>query len=200
MKGFLYIVFIGFVLGVFFLISYLIPSDPLLDSAREADRLMNNSRLYAKEHAYRRSLSHLDMAVRAIKEIEQKLDKEDHEIIEVALKDLKKVSNEIKMRKPVDSDMHHAFAKALNALTYAELKVTEHFVETDQYHEAKVAMKYGMIHIQNALKFVGSEDKEYEMHIYNEMDSLMKDESKDKKAILQELERMESELNDFVTH
>ena len=198
MKALLYILFIGLFFGILYCISYLFPPDPLVHSALEADRLLGNSRLYAKEHAYHRSLSHLDMAIKAIEDIEQNLDVESQGTIELALVDLKKVSREIKMSKPMDENMNHAFAKALNALTFAELKVTEHFVESGQYDEARVAMKYGMIHIQNALKFVGDEDKDYELHIYSEIDSLVRSKTKDKKAILKELEQMESELNSLV--
>lgn len=198
MQVFKYLLFICACGGLFYGISHLFPTDPLLDSALEADRLMNNSRLYAKEHAYQRSLSHLDMAIKAIEDIEQNLDAESQGVIELALDDLKKVSEEIKLHQPVDEEMNQAFAKALNALTFAELKITEHFIETDQFHEARVAMRYGMIHIQNALRFVSSEDVDYELHIYSEIDSLVRDKNMDKKAILKELEKMESELNHLV--
>lgn len=200
MQAFKYILFIGAIICAMILLSFVIPTNPLIDSALEADRLINNSRIYAKEHAYRRSLSHLENAIRAMEDIQQNLNADEQETIEVALQDLRKVSNEIKMKKPLDMDMHLAFAKALNALTYAELKVTEHLIESDQYNEAKATMKYGKIHIEHALNFINSKDKEYELHLYQEIDSLLRDKSKNKETILKELGQMEAELNTFVTH
>jgi hypothetical protein len=199
MKAFQYLFFIASCFGILYTIGQISSANNPVESALETDRLISNSRLYAKEHAYRRSLAHLDMAIRSIEDIEQKLDDSSKAVIDIALKDLKKVSNEIIMKKPVDEDMNNAFAKALNALTFAEIKITEHFVESDQHHEARVALKYGMIHIQNALKFIDNEHRGYELQIYRQIDSIIKRKDLDKKIIISELERMSQELNDLVT-
>lgn len=182
----------------FGLLNKLTPSHELTDGASEAELLISNSRLYAKEHAYSRSLHQLDLAIETIVEIEQNLDKESRENIDKAVSELRKVYTEIEDHKLVNTDMNNAFTKTMNALTYAELKITEHFIETEDFHAARAALKAGMIHMENALKFADKGHKSYELQIYTEIDSLLQHSLLSKVEIVAELEKMLEELNTLV--
>lgn len=198
MKSFLYIIFTGLVFLVFGLVIKLSPSNEISESAGEAELLIANSRLYAQEHAYDRSLQQLEMAIETIESIEQDLDEESVKNIDKALVALKKVYEEIKSHDLNNDDMNRAFTKTMNALTFAELKITEHLLETDDFHEAKAVLKSGMIHIKNALKFVDKGHKSYELHIYAEIDSLLSHPELSKAQVAHELEKMLKELNTLV--
>ncbi|MFY0599796.1 MAG: hypothetical protein JXR03_08985 [Cyclobacteriaceae bacterium] len=198
MKLIYYLLFLTVLIGIFKVATVLFPTNAISNAAGEADLLIGNSRLYAKEHAYERSLHQLELAIETITEIEQELDAESQKTIDRALEELHTVQKEIEEHKLDNTDMNHAFTKTMNALTYAELKITEHFIETDDFHDAHAALKSGMIHIKNALKFADSGHKAYERHIYAEIDSLLQHPELGKKEIVNELEKMLAELDQLV--
>lgn len=198
MKAFYYILFVAVTIAAINFSSKLMPSNTISEAAEDVDLLIANSRLYAKEHAYKRSLHQLDLAIKTIQEIEQDLDEDSQKTIDKAVRELEFVHQEISKHQLKNTDMNHAYTKTMNALTYAELKITEHFIETDDYHEAMAALKSGMIHIENALKFVDGGHKEYELHIYAEIDSLLEHPELGKEEIVKELEKMLGELNTLV--
>lgn len=198
MKLFLYFLFIILVLGSFELIRILVPSNKVTEASAEADLFISNSRLYAKEHAYGRSLSHLEMAIKSINDIEHELDPDARKTVDKAINELNVIYEEIKEHKLNNTDMNHAFTKTMNALTYAELKITENLIESDDYHKAMVALKSGMIHIENALKFADKGHLAYELTIYSQLDSLINHDDLSKKEIVAELDKMLSELNDLI--
>jgi hypothetical protein len=70
-------------------------------------------------------------------------------------------------------DLNISYSEALNALTEIELKVTKALIETDHGTEAMVALRYGMMHLKNTLKYTQGAKKDYEIHIYEEIDSLL---------------------------
>ncbi|WP_258103521.1 hypothetical protein [Marinoscillum sp. MHG1-6] len=198
MKFFQYLSLTIAFFGCLYAISFFMPHHSVIEAAEDAETLIGNSSTYAREHAYNRSLHHLELAINAIKDIEQYLDSTDQRTIDKAIADLEKVHLEMKGDSLIEKDMNHAFTKAMNALTYAELKVSEHFFATDEYHEAMVALKYGLVHIQNALRFVDRGHMAYELHIYQEIDSLIEHSDLPKHLILEELDKMVSELSVMV--
>ncbi len=170
----------------------------LTEQAVQPDLLLDYSKYYLKEHAYDRSLEQLDEAIRSIRKIEADLDAESTRILEVSIKELEKVRMEMEMDSLVKEDLDEAFSKALNALTLAELKVSEVLIKQDHPRDALIAMKYGMYHIKNALKYSEGSKKEYEIHIYEEMDSLLDNRSLTEEEMIARLERMISELDTLV--
>ena len=167
----------------------------LTHEAVDPDILLSNSKAYIEEHARERSLFHLDQAIQSIKEIEQDMDEESKKRVDESIRELEIVFNEIRDDNFEMKDLNNACIKALNALTYAEIKVSEHFIESDQLDKAKLAMKYGMLHVKNALMFSEGTKKEYEVTIYAEMDSSIENKHMSKKEIIALMERMLVELD-----
>ena len=133
---------------------------PLLTlEAVKPDLLLDNTKYYLKEHAYERSMSQLDYAIKSIRNIEADLEDESRTIIEASIIDLERVREEMEMDSLVTEDLNRAFSNALSALTLAELKVSEVLIKEDHPMDAIVAMKYGMLHIKNALKIRARKDK-----------------------------------------
>ena len=170
----------------------------LTGEAVKPDLLLNNSKKYLKDHAYDRSLAQLDQAIEAIRNIEADLDAESTRILEVSIDELEKVKLEMEMDSLVKEDMDEAFSKALNALTLAELKISEVLIQQDHPRDALIALKYGMYHVKNALKYSEGSKKEYEIHIYEELDSLLENRHLSEEELISRLERMIAELDTLV--
>ncbi|MEQ8474395.1 MAG: hypothetical protein RIC35_24575 [Marinoscillum sp.] len=158
--------------------------------AVEPDILLSNSKNYFEEHAYHRSMGHLKSAITAIRQIEQGIDDESKEKVDAAVDELEEIYNEMSHETFNIKHLNEASIKALNALTYAELKVTEHFVDSHELDKAKVALNYGMLHVKNALMFSEGENKDYETEIYIEIDSLLRSGEISNKDVLIKLENM----------
>ncbi|MEQ9305361.1 MAG: hypothetical protein RJQ14_15735 [Marinoscillum sp.] len=160
----------------------------------EPDILLSNSKQYFEEHAYMRSLEHLKSAIDAIEVIEESIDEESREKVDKSVQQLKVIYEEMSHDSFDISQLNEASVKALNALTYAELKVSEHFVESHMTEKAKVALHYGMLHVKNALKFSEGSKKEYELEIYHELDSLIQSGKLTNKEVLVKIENMITDL------
>ena len=139
---------------------------PLTGQAVDPDLLLSNSRTYVKEHAYGRSLENLDLAIASIRNIEGDLDEESTELLEEAVADLELIKLELQGDSLSMEDLNISYSEALNALTEIEVKVTRALMETDHGTEAMVALKYGMMHLKNTLKYTQGAKKDYEIHIY----------------------------------
>lgn len=200
-KGAIYFVIMVVVFGAFALYSKVLDdSKPALltEQAVEPDLLLDNSKFYLKEHAYERSLDQLDGAIKAIREIELDLDEESKRILEFSIAELELVKKEMEMDSLVTADLNEAFSDALNALTIAELKVSEILLKQNHPKDALVALKYGMYHVKHALKYSQGEKKEYEIHIYQEIDELLENNSLSEEEMIEKLEAMIHELDVLV--
>ncbi|MFY0606638.1 MAG: hypothetical protein JXR10_07980 [Cyclobacteriaceae bacterium] len=195
-----YFLFLFLVIGTMQLVkvvTHSISPSTLSEAAVQPDLLLSNSKQYFKEHAKSRGLFQLEKAIDAIIEIEQDLDDESREKVEEAVSNLRELVEEMKHHNFDIDDLNSAFDRTLNALTYAELKVTEHFLETHQSTKAMLALKYGMVHIKNSLMYSTGKKKEYEINIYDEMDSLLESGQLDNKEIIQKLELMIEDLDNL---
>lgn len=200
-KGALYFIIMVLVFGSFAVYTKILDkSKPALltEQAVEPDLLLDNSKFYLKEHAYERSLDQLDGAIKAIREIELDLDEESRRILEFSISELELVRTEMEMDSLVTEDLNEAFSDALNALTIAELKVSEILLKQNHPKDALVALKYGMYHVKHALKYSQGEKKEYEIHIYQEIDELLEDNSLSEEEMIEKLEAMIHELDILV--
>lgn len=146
---------------------------PLTGHAVDPDLLLSNSRTYVKEHAYGRSMENLDLAIKSIRDIEGDLDEESTRLLEEAVSDLELIKIELEGDSLNLEDLNVSYSEALNALTEVEIKVTKALLETDHGREAMVALRYGMMHLKNTLKYTQGAKKNYEIHIYEEIDSLL---------------------------
>jgi hypothetical protein len=194
-KSLLYLSTAILLMGGIYLFSYLNTESkiaPLSSKAIIPDLLLNNTSVYYQEHAINRSM------VKAIKNIAIDLDPESKRILDLSIIDLIEVRKEI-ANDSVDSEhFDDAFSKVLNALTLAELRVSEALLETNHGKEARVALKYGMYHLSNTLKFTTGKKKDYEIHLYNELDSLLENGKLSHDEMIVRLEKMISELDSLI--
>lgn len=195
-----YIFFLLFVFAILYLSGrYIHVTKPavLTEDAVKPDMLLLNSKIYFQEDAHKRSISHLRNAIDAIRDLEQELDEESKAKVDHSLDQLEAIYEEMSHEEFNIKHLNEASVKALNALTYAELKLTEHYVDSDELDNARVALKHGMLHVKNALKFAEGLKKEYEIHIYHEMDSLIANDQLSDREILRKLERMIEDLDNL---
>jgi len=199
-KSLNYIIALIAVFGVMYGIQYLLPDKPkpLSDDAINPDIHFRNSRAYVKDHAYDRSIMHLNDAIKAMREIEADLDKESQELLEEAIVDLVVIRKELEGDSLDIDDMNTVYSEALNALTEAEVKVTKALLENDQAKDAKLALKYGMLHLKNTLKYTQGEKKDYEIHIYEEIDSLLENEHLSHDEMMKKLDHIIYELDSLL--
>lgn len=198
MKFFQNILFLGFVLSCFYiygLIDHSRHAVTVSDDAIRPDLLLENTRLYTREHAKERSLKQLYKAIQAMRNIEDDVDDQGKEAIEVAINDLIGIYEEIQSGQVVEADLRSAFTKAFNALTYAELKVSEVLINTDMKSDAIIALGYGKVHIKNALKFADKEKFEDELRIYTELDSMISSPDMTKEETIRHLNKVLAELD-----
>ncbi|MGB3464576.1 MAG: hypothetical protein WBA74_04870, partial [Cyclobacteriaceae bacterium] len=195
-KGWIYLLLaLIIVLGIVFLPKLLNNQDHL-----KPDFYLDNSKVYLlREYDYERSHEQLKKAITAMRNLENDLDEESKAILETSIRQLEIVLEEIETEDLVKSDMNIAYAKALDALTYAEIKVSEHLLEENAGKEAIIALKYGMVHLRNAIKYSDSEELvKFEMHIYEELDSLIESNTIDHDQLKAKLDQLLEELDYIV--
>ncbi len=170
----------------------------LTDAITRPDILLSNSKQYVKKHSYDRSLVQLNEAIEALRNIEIDVDSLSRAKIDESIIDLEKVVLEFENKNFRIEDMNDAFAKALNALTIAELRITETLLKEEHTVDARIALKYGMYHLKNAIKYTEGKKKIYEGHIYDEIDSLLHSGSMDKEEMINKIEFMIAELDQLI--
>lgn len=195
-KGILYLIIaVVLVVGMITIPKFYKSLDPL-----KTDFYLDNSKVYLlREYDYERSHAQLVKAIESMRELEEELDEQGKFIIETSIKDLDKISEEIENKELSKADLNAAYAKALDALTYAEIKISEHLLEENSSKDAIIALKYGMVHLRNALKYSDSEElKNFEMHIYEELDSLIDNKSLSHDEMKKKLDHLLEELDYIV--
>lgn len=200
-NGIGYILFLGLMVGLLYFITeynYLGKHATVTKEAMEPDELLDNTKFFVEDHAYKRGLGQLEEAIRAMRKIEDELDEESKEILENSIADLQVVYNEILTDSLVMDDLNNSFSKALNALTLAELRISEFFLDSHHSRQATIALKYGMYHLTNALKYTNGAKKDYEIHIYQEIDSLLAHDELSYHEKKEKIEFMIKELGELV--
>mgnify|MGYP001791945953 CR=1 FL=1 len=195
-KGILYLIIVVIlVVGLITIPKFYKSLDPL-----KTDFYLDNSKVYLlREYDYERSHAQLTKAIESMRELEKELDEQGKFIIETSIKDLDKISEEFENKELSKADLNAAYAKALDALTYAEIKISEHLLEENSSKDAIIALKYGMVHLRNALKYSDSEElKNFEMHIYEELDSLIDNKSLSHDEMKKKLDHLLEELDYIV--
>lgn len=195
-----YFTFLALVIGTMYAISVFTHNNTpstLSRAAIEPDLLLSTSRTYFMEHAKSRSVTQLRRAIASIIDIEQDLDQDSRAKVNEAVKKLRGIVKDMSQNDFDVDQLNDASIRALNALSYAELKVMEHYVDSHELDKAQLALKYGMMHIKNAMVYSSGKKKEYEIHIYDEMDSLMENGELSNKEIIQKLESMIEDLDNL---
>lgn len=176
-------------------IHHLVPTT-LTSEVVEPDILLSNTKRYFEDDAHERSMNHLIHAIEAIEKIEQEIDDDSKLKVDKAVVELKKIYAEMSHDTFNITKLNEASVKALNALTYAELKVSEHYAESHELNKARVALGYGMLHIKNALLFAEGYKKEYEVKLYAEIDSIVENKHLSDEELIEKLEHMITELDE----
>ncbi len=193
--------FLVFLIGMLFAFSWYDKTyNPIVlrEEAINPDIYMGNAKVYVKDHAQKRSIEQLELAIEAMEDILPEVDEENQVAIGNSIKDIEHVMDEMRGDSLVIEDLNKAFFKALNILTIAELRVSESYVEKDMTTEAQVALKYGMFHLKNALEFSRGNKKEFDGHLYDEIDELMNEDHVDHDELLARLEEMIAEIDAMV--
>ena len=121
-------------------------------------------------------LEHLIKAINDIRTIEEELDPESAALLEESIADLEIVKRELEHDSLVIEDVNISYSEALNALTEAEIKMTQALLRSDHRDDAMVALKYGMVHLKNTLTFTQGEKKASEIRIHDEINDILNDE------------------------
>lgn len=149
--------------------------NPTLSSqAVSPDLHLQNIKKYMKEHDQARSILHLDKAIAAIKVIETDVDIHSGEVLENAVHELEEVRPILLGEEADMGEVSTAISRTLAALSFAELRVSESYAETNKLKVANKALRYAKIHLKNAMIFSDGLLRDRELHIYQEMDSLLK--------------------------
>ena len=137
-------------------------------------------------------------AIKAIRRIERDLDLASQQMLEESISDLEIVRDELEHDSLVIHDINISYSEALNALTEAEVNVTKALLKTDHRHDAMVALKYGMMHIKNTLRFTEGEKKEHEIQIHDEINEILEDPSLTDDEIVLRLDGIIVELDELL--
>ncbi|MFT6866456.1 MAG: HEPN domain-containing protein [Cyclobacteriaceae bacterium] len=171
----------------------------LNDANLNADMFLKNARLFAKEGAYDRSLFHLQSAVKSLKNLELDVDVESSEYVETAIEQLEDIERELLTDSLKSDDMNAAFSNTMNIISLAELRVSEKYADSNNHDMAIVALKYARLHIKNALDYPNLPNRKLEMHIYYELDSLIKSPEISPVEIDLKIDHMIQELDQLVS-
>ncbi len=168
---------------------------PLTEEAIDPDLHFGNSRTYFKEKDFGRGIDHLIRAIKDIHNIERDLDSASNVLLEESIVDLEVVLRELEHDSLVVEDLNISYSEALNALTEAEVKVTKALLESDHRHDAMVALKFGMTHLKNTLKYTEGAKKAKEIEIYTELDEVLENEDMSDEEIMKRLDHIIAELD-----
>ncbi|MCP4457963.1 MAG: hypothetical protein GY816_08065 [Cytophagales bacterium] len=168
---------------------------PLTEQATDPDLHFGNSRTYFKEKDFGRGMEHLIKAIKDIHNIERDLDPASNALLEESIKDLEIVQRELQHDSLVVEDINISYSEALNALTEAEVKVTKALLKSNHKHDAMIALKYGMTHLKNTLKYTEGDEKAKEKAIYSELDEVLNNTSLTDEEIMERLNHIIDELD-----
>ncbi|VXD13353.1 hypothetical protein [Marinoscillum sp. 108] len=191
-----FLISILFVAGLF---TQTNPDHPSLnETSAEPDLYLSNVRHYAKEQLAERSLHHLDKAIESIKKIETDIDVNSKQKVDEAIVHLEMIYEEIVRDSLVSEDLNKAFEFALNALTLAELRISERYAESNNPVQAMVALKYAQMHLKSASQYSDLPNMNLERHIYYEIDSLILSEAMAPVLIAEKIDYFISEMDTLV--
>lgn len=195
-----YLLTLAVIFGLFYSIRFILPEKPvpLTGHAVDPDLHFSNSRTYFKEKDYGRGLEHLIKAIKDIRDIERDLDPASNALLEESISDLEIVKRELEHDSLVIDDINISYSEALNALTEAELKVTKALIKSEHRDDAMVALKYGMMHLRNTLKYTEGEKKATEIRIHDQINEILENKSLSDDEVLERINFIITELDSLL--
>lgn len=155
----------------------------LSEKAILADSYLKNVAYYSSTDRKEKSAQNIRKAIETIKDLEMDVDVASYDRLEVSIEELEKIEKLIWSGQVDKKEMQNAFEKALNNLARSEMEVSEMYSETNQMDIAKRTLKYAKIHIKNAMLFHENFQQNdslqlaIESHVFDEIDSLLKNKS-----------------------
>lgn len=184
-----YLLTIGVIFGLLYGIKMISPPKP------NPDIHFKNSRSYFKEKGYKRGMGELIQAIKEIRKLERDMDLASRKMLEESIEDLEKVREELSHDSLVLEDVNISYSEALNALTEAEVKLTKALLKTDHKHDAMMALKYGMMHLKNTLRFTEGKKKEVEIELHDEINEILEDKTLTDEEIEEHLDHIITRLD-----
>lgn len=175
-----YFLFMIAILGSVSLIAFMIigghdDEHPALnDSTLKTDYLLKYAKEDLSKHYYETSLYHIEKAIEVMQLMERDVDSESDRAIETAIKDLRQIEKKILSNQLSYEEVNFVFAKALNSVAYAHLRLSEEFSEEGKHEEAANALKLSINHLENSMLFSTGKYKNLEYNVFLEIDSLIK--------------------------
>jgi hypothetical protein len=137
-----------------------------------------NMLVYAKEDVkktyYSTALEHVDNAIRTMREAEEVLDPEANAYIEMALN---KIKRELVSGFIFEDDVNLTFARALNSLAYAYMRVSEDALAEDKQTEALGALTVAVMQLDYSMLFATGQLFEKESIIMASLAAMLEDET-----------------------
>jgi len=199
----LYIGFVIFIISLFYLVTrldftYEDTHSSLNDENLETDTHLSNAVHFVKESSNDRGLYHVEQAIASLRKLENDIDLESGQNVESAIEKLEEFEQQLKSNEVSYEKISEVFASTLKILSLSELRVSERYAETDQFGYAVVALKYARLHLKNALEFESLSDKKFDLHVYNELDSLIDAPEASPIEVSTKIDHMIDELNSHV--
>ncbi|WP_258104896.1 hypothetical protein [Marinoscillum sp. MHG1-6] len=196
--AFLIFAFSSFYLGSRIHLTYASHHSSLSDDNMETDMYLQNARYYIHDNVFDRSTYHIDQAKKSLRRLEEDIDIESGQEIEDAINSLNKIEREIVENKFEPSDMNKAFAKTLETVALAELRISERYAESANLDIAQVALKYAKLHLRNAMEYEHLPNKTYDLKVYQQIDSLIESPEISPIEISNKLDEMIREMNEII--
>ncbi len=173
----------------------------LTASAQMPDFYLKNVGHYEEHERHSMSSYNLEKAIASIWKLEKDVDEKSFQKLEEAIKRLEVIHHSI-LEDSVDAqNMRATFDYTLNNLAHAELEIAEMYAETNQMDKANIAVKYAQIHIKNAMLFhnpfwqADSVQLAIEKQVFDEMDSLIDNQSISPVEYVMELDKLIKEVD-----
>lgn len=130
------------------------------------DDLLRNAVHYYRDYGQRlTAIDNIERAIKAMSIIEKDMDSTSNYIIENTITDLESLIVEFEEKHVDEIHMEHAFANAMNSLAFAQLRISERYLEQGLKEEASIATKYALKHLLSAVYFSEGAELEAELHI-----------------------------------
>ncbi len=163
--------------------------------AVKPDELLEYASETIRKNYYGTSVVQIQKAIKAMKLIKRDTDSTSDIVIEKAIFELEIISKEIANDRIDKDQIYETFVNALNALAYAQLRISRKYVKTDELEEAAYAMNHAIHHLETARHFAKGKRKYREEEVYIKIDSLLNTDLNDKELFINELNRIILEID-----
>ncbi len=176
----------------------------LTASAQMPDFYLKNVDHYEDEELHEMSAFNLEKAIESIWKLEKDVDEKSFQKLEREVLVLEEIHRRL-LEDSIDIDeMRSAFEKTMSSLAHAELEIAEMYAETNHLNQANIALKYARLHIKNAMLFHNhywkgdSGQLAIEKKVFQEMDSLLNNESASPVEYSMAIDKMIKEIDEIL--